>query len=78
MDYYKHPVFSNYAASKNGDILSLKFEKILKMRDNGSGYIYFSICDKKLCASFSKVIRTLAVLFVLHLDFFKTESVALL
>ena len=48
MDYYKHPVFSNYAASKNGDILSLKFEKILKMRDNGSGYIYFSICDKKL------------------------------
>ena len=46
--YYKHPVFSNYAASKNGDILSLKFEKILKMRDNGSGYIYFSIRDKKL------------------------------
>ena len=46
--YYKHPVFSNYAPSKNGDILSLKSEKILKMRDNGSGYIYFSICDKKL------------------------------
>ena len=24
--YYKHPVFSNYAASKNGDILSLKIK----------------------------------------------------
>ena len=25
--YYKHPVFSNYAANKNGDILSLKHKK---------------------------------------------------
>ena len=25
--YYKHPVFSNYAPSKNGDILSLKSKK---------------------------------------------------
>ena len=22
--FYKHPVFSNYAANKNGDVLSLK------------------------------------------------------
>ena len=29
--YYKHPVFSNYAANKNGDVLSLKSERILKM-----------------------------------------------
>ena len=46
--FYKHPVFTNYAASKNGDILSLKSEKILKMRDNGIGYLYFSICDKRI------------------------------
>ena len=25
--YYKHPVFSNYAASKNGDIMSLRNKK---------------------------------------------------
>ena len=29
--YYKHPVFSNYAENKNGDVLSLKSERILKM-----------------------------------------------
>ena len=29
--FYKHPVFTNYAANKNGDVLSLKSEKILKM-----------------------------------------------
>ena len=46
--YYKHPVFTNYAASKNGDILSLKNERILEMKKNNSGYLYFSICNKKL------------------------------
>ena len=46
--YYKHSVFSNYAASKNGDIISLKTEKILKMRNNGNGYLYFTLCNKKL------------------------------
>ena len=46
--YYKHPVFSNYAASKNGDILSLKTERILKMRDNGNGYLFFSLRDKRI------------------------------
>ena len=30
--FYKHPVFTNYAASKNGDILSLKSEKILRQK----------------------------------------------
>ena len=29
--YYKHPVFINYAASKNGDIISLKTERIMSM-----------------------------------------------
>ena len=46
--YYKHPVFRNYAASKNGDILSLKTERILKMRDNGNGYLFFSLRDKRI------------------------------
>ena len=46
--YYKHQVFSNYAANKNGDVLSLKSEKFLKMTKNNSGYLYFKIYDKKL------------------------------
>ena len=46
--FYKHPVFDRYAASKNGDILSLKPEKILKMKKGRGGYLFFKICDKKL------------------------------
>ena len=45
--YYKHPVFSNYAASKNGDILSLKTERIMSM-SSIMGYLGFNIYDKKL------------------------------
>ena len=33
--YYKHSVFTSYAANKNGDILSLKNKIILKMLNNG-------------------------------------------
>ena len=25
--YYKHPVFSNYAASKNGDVINVKLKQ---------------------------------------------------
>ena len=46
--YYKHPVFSNYAANKNGDILSLKTQKNLSMLKGTKGYLFFKICDKKL------------------------------
>ena len=46
--YYKHPVFSNYAANKNGNILSLKTKKILKMAKDSGGYFKFTICSKKL------------------------------
>ena len=46
--FYKHPVFTNYAASKNGDILSLKSEKILKMRNNGKDCLNFALCSEKL------------------------------
>ena len=46
--FYKHSVFDRYAASKNGDILSLKSEKILKMKKIRGGYLSFVISDKKL------------------------------
>ena len=46
--FYKHPEFNRYAANKNGDVLSLKSEKILKMRKTRGGYLSFVISDKKL------------------------------
>lgn len=46
--YYKHPVFSKYAASKNGDIVNVKTGRIMRMADNGIGYLFFVLCDKKL------------------------------
>ena len=45
--YYKHPVFSKYAASKNGDVINVKTKRIIKMKKS-NGYLYFNICDKKL------------------------------
>ena len=45
--YYKHPVFSKYAASKNGDVINVKTKRIIKM-NKSNGYLYFNICDKKL------------------------------
>lgn len=36
--YYQHPVYSNYAASKVGEIVNITTEKISKMRKNRCGY----------------------------------------
>ena len=46
--YYKHSVFTSYASNKNGDILSLKNKIVIKMMNNGNGYLFFNLCDKKL------------------------------
>ena len=46
--FYKHPVFSNYAANKNGKVINVKTGRIIRMVDNGTGYLRFVICDKKL------------------------------
>ena len=46
--FYKHPEFNRYAANKNGDVLSIKSEKILKMKKTRGGYLSFVISDKKL------------------------------
>ena len=45
--YYKHPVFINYAARKNGEVINLKNEKIIKMI-KCNGYLYFVLSDEKL------------------------------
>ena len=46
--YYKHPVFSDYAANKDGDIYSLKRKKIINKNKDSNGYLFFIICNKKL------------------------------
>ena len=46
--YYKHPVFSNYAASKNGEVINVKTKKIMSIKKRGNGYLQFTIYNKKL------------------------------
>ena len=46
--FYKHDVFDNYAASKDGVVINLKNKKIMKMSKNNSGYLNFSIYNKNL------------------------------
>ena len=46
--YYRHSTFTNYTANKNGDVVNVKTGRIMKMSDNGIGYLIFTICDKKL------------------------------
>ena len=45
--YYKHNVFTKYAASKDGNIINVKTKRIIKMI-NCNGYLYFNLYDKKL------------------------------
>ena len=45
--FYKHPVFSNYAANKNGKVINVKTGRIIKMA-NSNGYLQFTIYNKKL------------------------------
>ena len=51
--YYKHPVFTNYSASKNGDIVCVKNEKQRKMCTNNSGYQVFTMYNKQLAKTIS-------------------------
>ena len=46
--FYIHPIFTNYAASKDGEILNVKTGRILKKNLITSGYYQFSVSDKKL------------------------------
>ena len=45
--FYIHPIFTNYAASKDGEILNVKTGRILKKILTTSGYYQFRIYDKK-------------------------------
>ena len=43
--FFSHPIYTNYFASKNGEVLSKKRKKILKLYENKKrgGYLYFSL-----------------------------------
>ena len=45
--YYIHPVFTNYAASKEGEVINVKTGKKLKMVKNHAGYYRFGLRDEK-------------------------------
>ena len=45
--YYKHNVFSKYAASKDGNINNVNSKKLIE-RINSNGYLYFNLYDEKL------------------------------
>ena len=44
---YIHPIFSKYAASKEGEILNVKTGRILKKNLTTAGYYQFRVNDKK-------------------------------
>ena len=46
--YYIHPIFSKYAASKDGEILNVKTGRISKKNLTDQGYYQFKVNDKKL------------------------------
>ena len=53
--FYNHPNYKKYFASKDGQILSLKYDKkrILKLQVYGSGYYYFKLCDDNIIKNYS-------------------------
>ena len=46
--FYIHPIFTNYAASKDGEILNVKTGRILKKNLTDQVYYQFRISDKNL------------------------------
>ena len=46
--FYIHPIFSNYSASKDGEILNVKTGRIFKKKLTDQGYYQFRISDKNL------------------------------
>ena len=45
--YYQHPVFTNYAASKEGEVINVKTGRKMKMCKNHAGYYRFDFRHKK-------------------------------
>ena len=46
--YYKHQVFSNYAANKNGEVINVKTGRNIKTSKSSNKYLTFKIYNEKL------------------------------
>ena len=46
--YYRHSVFTNYAANKNGEVINVKTGKTMNIKKGVNSYLLFTIYDKKL------------------------------
>ena len=53
--FYNHPNYKKYFASKDGQILSLKYDKkrILKLGKKTGGYYYFNLSESNTLKSYS-------------------------
>ena len=53
--FYNHQCYKKYFASKDGQILSLKYDKkkILKLQVRGRGYYYFKLCENNIIKNYS-------------------------
>ena len=45
--FYKHNFFTNYAASKDGEVINLKTSKIMNKKKRDNGYLQFTIKNLK-------------------------------
>ena len=53
IDFYSHPIYNRYAASKEGQILGKKHEIILKQSLNKKcGYLYFKVFNENVGISY--------------------------
>ena len=50
--FYSHPIYSQYSASKDGQILGKKRKKILKGIIFANGYHYFTLCVGNISKSY--------------------------
>ena len=54
VQYYKHPIFTEYAATENGDIYSMKFDKIrlIKQCKKPDGYPIITLYSDSKCKKY--------------------------
>ena len=50
--FYTHPIYSQYSASKKGQILGKYRKKILKEKTLPNGYKYFTLCSDNISKSY--------------------------
>ena len=67
--YYIHPIFSKYAASKDGEILYVKTGRIWKKKLTDQGYYQFKVNDTGLNGNVLKVLfqKDLSLIIVILL-----------